>query len=126
MAREQKTVEAMIGLYCQAKHAKHAARQGSNGRLCAECEALQDYARQRLQKCPFQAGKTTCAKCPIHCYKADRREQIRTVMRYAGPRMLLRHPILALLHLADGRREEAVRPQKAKAGRAGTESLEKT
>jgi hypothetical protein len=58
-----------------------------------------DYARTRLRKCPFQEGKTTCAKCPIHCYKPDRREKIRAVMRYAGPRMLVRHPILALLHL---------------------------
>jgi hypothetical protein len=26
------------------------------------------------------------------------------VMRYAGPRMLLSHPVLALLHLIDGLR----------------------
>jgi hypothetical protein len=26
-------------------------------------------------------------------------------MLYAGPRMLLSHPVLALLHLIDGRRE---------------------
>ncbi len=30
------------------------------------------------------------------------RERVRAVMRYAGPRMLLCHPILALLHLRDG------------------------
>jgi hypothetical protein len=32
-------------------------------------------------------------------------DKIRTVMRYAGPRMLLRHPILAIGHLLDGRRD---------------------
>jgi hypothetical protein len=30
------------------------------------------------------------------------REAVREVMRYAGPRMALRHPILAFLHLLDG------------------------
>jgi hypothetical protein len=30
------------------------------------------------------------------------REAIRTVMRFAGPRMLLSHPILALFHVVEG------------------------
>jgi hypothetical protein len=119
IARERKTVEAMIGLYCQAKHS-------SQGPLCTECEALRDYARRRLGKCPFQAGKTTCAKCPVHCYEPEQRAAIRAVMRYAGPRMLLRHPILALLHLADGLRKEPLRPQRKRSGRATREPLEDT
>jgi len=72
---------------------------------------LADYACQRLEKCPFQGSKTTCARCPIHCYKPDRRVQIRAVMRVAGPRMLFRHPVLALLHLFDGLRKKPVSPQ---------------
>jgi hypothetical protein len=32
------------------------------------------------------------------------RETIRIVMRYAGPRMLVYHPILAIQHLLDGMR----------------------
>ena len=32
------------------------------------------------------------------------RDRIRAVMRYADPRMLFRHPILAVLHLLDGLR----------------------
>lgn len=103
----------MIGLYCQAQHGQH----GNNGRLCAECAALRDYAWLRLEKCPFQAGKTTCAKCPIHCYKPEQRAAVRTVMRYAGPRMLLRHPLLALLHLLDGLRKEPTPPLGEKARR---------
>jgi hypothetical protein len=106
MSREQTTVEAMIALYCQAQHAGH----GRNGDLCPECQALQNYARLRLEKCPFQAGKTTCAKCPIHCYQPDKRAEIRAVMRYAGPRMLLHQPVLALLHLADGLRQRPTHP----------------
>ncbi len=103
MNRELRTVEAMIGVYCRGQH-------GTNGELCTECAALRSYARQRLQRCPFQEGKTTCAKCPVHCYKPDMREEIRAVMRYAGPRMLYRHPIMTLQHLIDGLREEPSHP----------------
>jgi len=113
MAREARTVDAMIELYCREVH-------GSAAGLCSSCAALRDYARQRLKKCPFQEGKTTCARCPVHCYKPQMREQIRTVMRYAGPRMLLRHPVLTVLHLADGLRKEPVgglRPASAKGDR---------
>jgi hypothetical protein len=105
MAREQKTIEAMIDLYC---HQRHSTGQGR----CDACQALADYARLRLVKCPFQEEKPTCANCPIHCYKSAMREQIRTVMRYAGPRMLLHHPVLAVLHLLDGRRTGSSRVPK--------------
>jgi hypothetical protein len=33
------------------------------------------------------------------------RQQVKIVMRYAGPRMLLHHPFLACMHLIDGRRK---------------------
>jgi hypothetical protein len=35
------------------------------------------------------------------------RERVREVMRYSGPRMLTRHPVLAVAHLVDGRRKRA-------------------
>jgi len=106
--RERTTVEATITIYCHAQH------ETGNG-LCPDCQALHDYAWQRLQKCPFQEGKTTCARCPIHCYRPEMREQIRHVMRYAGPRMLLRHPVLALFHLLDGLRKEPISPLRDRA-----------
>ena len=99
MTREARTIEAMIGMYCRDHH-------GAPGEeLCADCADLLSYAGLRLEKCPYQENKTTCAKCPVHCYKPARREQIRAVMRYAGPRMMLRHPRLAFYHLVlDGPR----------------------
>jgi len=97
IARERKTIEAMVRLYCRDHH-------HSGGRLCNECQALLDYARQRLDRCPFAEDKPTCAKCTIHCYRPDMRAQVREVMRYAGPRMISRHPILAIRHLLDGLR----------------------
>ena len=101
MNRERKTIEAMIRLCCSAQHE-------SDGELCAECADLLAYAMARLDRCPFQEGKTTCAKCPVHCYRPDKREQVRAVMRFSGPRMLHRHPILTLFHFIDVRREEPV------------------
>ncbi len=103
MRRERRTIEAMIRLYCRDHH-------GRGRELCAGCAELLGYALERLDRCPFQEGKTTCAKCPVHCYKPSMREAVRAVMRYAGPRMVWRHPVLALFHLLDGRRTEPVRP----------------
>jgi predicted amidophosphoribosyltransferase len=97
IAREKQTTRAMIAMYCRDQH-------GSADDLCGGCRELLDYAYCRLDRCPFGADKTTCAKCPIHCYKPAMRERVREVMRYAGPRMLLRHPMLALRHWLDGLR----------------------
>jgi hypothetical protein len=97
LAREKKTVAVMIGMYCRAHH--------DGGPFpCGECSALLDYALRRIDRCRFHSAKPVCSRCRVHCYQQDRRERIRQVMRYAGPRMLLKHPLLALLHLLDARR----------------------
>jgi hypothetical protein len=103
LTRESETLKAMLFLYCRGQH-------GGGTELCAECRELQDYALERLEKCPFQQGKTTCARCPIHCYRANMREHIRMVMRYTGPRMPLAHPLMALRHTLDSLRKEPRRP----------------
>jgi hypothetical protein len=79
---------------------------------------LRNHAWQRLEKCPFQSGKTTCAKCAIHCYRPAMRDRIRSVMRYAGPRMLYRHPLMALQHIIDGFRKAPVRAPEGSTDRA--------
>jgi hypothetical protein len=111
MTREARTIEAMVLIYCHDKH-------GTRGEaLCAPCQELLSYAGLRLDKCPYQEGKTTCVKCPTHCYKPDRRQEVREVMKYAGPRMMLKHPYLAVMHLlVDGRREKPERAAKASRG----------
>ena len=77
---------------------------------------LQAYAEARLRRCPFQEGKIPCAECPVHCYEPGMRERIRAVMRYAGPRMLYRYPVLAVLHFLDGRRKEPLPKVRRKSG----------
>jgi hypothetical protein len=96
-ARELETLYAMILMYCRHHH-------GTRTRWCSECTALAAYSERRLERCIFGDAKPTCSNCVVHCYRADRRERIRQVMRWAGPRMLLRHPLLALRHMLDARR----------------------
>ena len=102
LANELATITAMIDIFCRAHH------QRPTGKLCEECRNLARYAGRRLAHCPFQEGKPTCGNCPIHCYSPLYRQQIRVVMRYAGPRMVWSHPIMALRHLIDGRRKAPV------------------
>ena len=87
----------MVGMYCADHH-------GGDG-LCAGCAELADYADGKLDLCPYGPDKPTCTNCPIHCYRSEPREQMREVMRFAGPRMLGTHPVLALMHIFDGKRE---------------------
>lgn len=98
LLREARTVEAMIRLYCRDHH-------GTDGLLCEGCEALHAYARKKLLRCPFGPDKPTCDRCTVHCYKPELRQRIREVMRYAGPRMIWHHPLMALRHIVDRRRE---------------------
>ena len=93
--REWKTMETMIKIHCRDLH-------GATEVPCSECREVLDYANVRLERCRFGAEKPTCAKCPVHCYQRDRREQVRGVMRYAGPRMLWEHPVMSLRHWLDG------------------------
>ena len=101
LEREHRTLEAMVRIYCRRTH-------GTRRELCASCRGLAAYAHERIDRCKFGAAKPICALCPIHCYKPEMRERIRIVMRFAGPRMLLRHPIMAVAHLFDRLRETEV------------------
>ncbi|EKO3376760.1 nitrous oxide-stimulated promoter family protein [Vibrio fluvialis] len=104
---EFKTVHGMLQIYCKAHHLSEI--KGEDG-LCEACRALQNYAEVRLDRCPYGQHKPTCNRCPIHCYKPEPKEQMRLVMRYAGPRMLLHHPILAIRHLLHERRPIPAKP----------------
>jgi hypothetical protein len=96
LRREYRTMECMVAIWCADHHPPSTA--GGN---CAECRDFLAYAARRLEKCPYGEAKPTCAKCPIHCYKRAQREHARVIMRYAGPRMTLRHPWLSFMHIVD-------------------------
>lgn len=95
--REKRTVGIMVKMYCDNNHEKV-------GSICSECNELTEFANDRINRCVFQDDKPVCSECKIHCYHSDMREKIKTVMRYAGPRMIYRHPIIGIRHLIDKRR----------------------
>jgi hypothetical protein len=90
--REKQIIGFMVRIYC---HGIHKTCDG----LCPECEQLFEYANKKLSKCPFGDSKTSCKKCKVHCYEKGMREKVRKVMKYAGPKMFLRHPFAAISHL---------------------------
>ena len=99
--QEKKVVDLMIALYCRGNH-------GSKGsELCPDCAALTGYANARVDHCPHMATKTFCSNCKTHCYKPDMREKIRTVMRWSGPRMIFHHPVMAVRHVIESKREKS-------------------
>ncbi len=95
--REARTMGKMVQIYCTAHHE-------SADELCEDCAKFLDYAEVRLEKCPYGEDKPTCANCPVHCYKPHFRAQAKAIMRFSGPRMLFRHPLLTIAHYMDGRR----------------------
>ena len=95
LKREHATLECMTEIYCAHHHPPY------DGKPCSRCAYLLRYAEKRLEKCPYGTKKPSCARCPIHCYKNQQRQQVREVMRFAGPRMAPRHPWRALTHFCD-------------------------
>jgi len=87
---EKKTIKAMIEIYCKYHHQKP---------ICDECNKLLEYAYKRIEKCPLMPDKPTCKNCHIHCYDKKHKEQIKTVMRFSGPKMFFYHPILSVIYL---------------------------
>lgn len=92
-------VSEMIALYCRKQH-------GNREGLCPDCAALDTYARQRSDKCPFMETKTFCSNCRVHCYRPEMREKIRAVMRFSGPRMMFHHPVMAVRHVLKTKKEK--------------------
>lgn len=91
--REKRVIKLMIELYCHKQH------QRQSNALCDECQELLEYAHKRLSFCKFGDEKTTCQRCPIHCYKKDMKLKVKEVMRFSGPRILIYDPIEFIRHL---------------------------
>ena len=102
--KEKELVSQMISLYCRKNHKEKDAH--NKFILCRECEELENYARMRSDKCPFMETKTFCSNCKVHCYKPAMRERIKEVMRFSGPRMLFVHPVVAVRHVLETKKEK--------------------
>ena len=97
--REKKTINKMVHVYCKSKHGSE------NNQLCEDCTEFLEYAYKRLDNCPFHEEKPTCGKCLVHCYQPAMKQKAKTIMRYSGPRLIYKNPILALHHVFDGRKK---------------------
>jgi hypothetical protein len=95
---EKRVVGNMIAIYCRAHH--HTSRK----ELCAECARLCNYSMERLEHCLYGEKKPVCSACPIHCYREDKRLQIKDVMRFSGRKMMLKHPIDAIIYMVKNSR----------------------
>lgn len=89
--QEKHLVGKMIDLY-----ALHHRGDKDNS---FDTAVLKAYAFSRVDHCRFGNEKPSCKNCPVHCYNAERKLQIRQVMRWAGPRIFFYHPISTLKHL---------------------------
>jgi len=114
VARDIRIVADLTAIYCRGRHrdreripvTTEAAGLGVYGRrpprLCEECAAHLRYAEQRRAACR-QDPKPFCAYCDVHCYRPAERTWQRQMMRYSGPRSIVRgHAIQGIRHLVDG------------------------
>lgn len=98
-AHEKELIQQMIQIYCHSKHkTKHS--------LCSDCQALLEYSHFRIDKCPFMENKTFCSNCRVHCFRNEKREDIRNVMIYSGKRMIFHHPIIAINHVIQTKKQK--------------------
>ncbi len=97
-----KTISQMIAMYCAGNHRDAVRGEAAfcGDAVCPSCKELDAYAVERTRRCRNMEKKTSCEECGNHCYRPEMREQIRQAMRYAGPRMMTKHPIAAIRHLA--------------------------
>ncbi|MGN0099188.1 MAG: nitrous oxide-stimulated promoter family protein [Candidatus Methanomethylophilaceae archaeon] len=92
MRFERKVLETMVSMYCKWNHDTVV--------ICPECRKLTEYAFARLDECPYRKeSPSACKGCPTPCYEDDMKDRIRQVMRYSGPRMMFRHPIMTMEHM---------------------------
>lgn len=112
--RQKIVVKQMIVLYCSKNHLPRLSKiqgdhhdcrmsmkvdNGAKLDLCEDCGELLEYSHKRLDNCRYGDRKSSCQRCPTHCYSPKMRTRIRDVMRWAGPRMLIYAPKSSIEHL---------------------------
>jgi hypothetical protein len=89
---EISTLKIMLKIYCKGNnHSKDG--------ICDNCKNILEYSINKTLKCVYKENKPICNKCRVHCYNNIERENIINIMRYSGPKMLFRHPYLAMKHM---------------------------
>ena len=92
--KDRRTLEAIGHIYCAAHHEGEKDAAG----LCPDCRNTIDATLQRATDCPF-GHEHNCQDCTVHCQRGEAQERIQEIMRYAAPRMMYKHPIMAAGYL---------------------------
>ncbi len=87
-AVKKQLIHEMITIFCAAKH----HRVGN----CQTCSRLEEYANMKIDRCPPGDSGISCSSCRVHCYGESERSLIKEVMKYAGPGIFLKSPLLTL------------------------------
>ena len=103
IAKELETIEAMVRIYCRAKHGQNS--------LCPDCKEFLGYARKRLACCPFGSQKPVCQKCKCHCFGGTYKQKVKEIMAFSGPRLIFRRPDLLARHLIASLRKAPPKPK---------------
>jgi len=90
-----------LSIYCDAHHRirprrpfvfdhpRVSAKVLDGPDLCEACVSLLRHAIVMRVLCPLDP-KPRCRHCPEHCYRPVYKDQMETVMKFAGPRSLFR------------------------------------
>ena len=99
--KDIRTLALFVQIYCDGNHADQARSPHTSDAqragvyrddvptLCADCSDHLAYGEARRVFCTLDP-KPFCAHCEVHCFKSSERAWNRQMMRYAGPRSLLR------------------------------------
>ena len=97
--REKQMVSQMIALYCRRNH---HTKGGPLPRL-RSAERLRPPA---LRSLPVHGDENLLFQLPGTLLQAGDAGKIRAVMRFSGPRMILYHPVAAVRHVVETKREK--------------------
>lgn len=85
---KQKMLIAIFGVY-----------QKYNKDTDLNLEEIKSYSLKRLDNCIHIGEDIFCGFCEIQCFGDKYKKEIRSIMRFSGPRMILYHPIMAIRYL---------------------------
>ncbi len=93
--KDRRTLQAIGRIYCQGNHAERGKDVAG---MCSECGAAIEQTLARAEACPH-GHEGNCQDCATPCQRGEAQERIKAIMRYAAPRMLVRHPLMTLEYL---------------------------
>lgn len=98
--KDRLTLEAIGSIYCRGNHAQ---RRKDEAGMCPECREAIELTLAKAKSCPL-GHSGNCEDCAVHCQRGDAQKRIQQIMRYAAPRMAVRHPLMTFEYLKKKRK----------------------